>query len=310
MKLSTHLILFFFTGGLGNLIWFFFLRESNNSLLGSFGNNSLLGSFGAKSMTGDKVLDHVFRNAPPQYEIVIRNGSNPNFVNLNLELEEWLNGMHSQFGGRLSQMGYELPYPEEMEIDEAAIRVHNEIKQEFYPKGIRLINQLAPFHERSDLVFTQPENGVNYSLEEFDYWYENIFNQILPVFEEYSQLNEEWDDMMFDIANMQVLADKSTMELEVANLNLQMNAASLQEQRRHNIAMESASKKASQPKSGSLLGGAARGLGKFAAANYRMVQEQQNKPVVYKCLKCKQLKTFSSPKPGMKCCGRTLVRQS
>ena len=87
MKLSTHLILFFFTGGLGNLIWLFFFRESNNSLLGSFGNNSLLGSFGnnsllgsfgAKSMTGDKVLDHVFRNAPPQYEIVIRNGSNPN----------------------------------------------------------------------------------------------------------------------------------------------------------------------------------------------------------------------------------------
>ena len=75
-----------------------------------------------------------------------------------------------------------------------------------------------------------------------------------------------------------------------------MNAASLQEQRRHNIAMEQAAKKASQPKSGSILGGVARGLGRAAAANYRMVQENQNKPVIYKCLKCKRLHTFI-PKP-------------
>tara|TARA_B100000212_G_scaffold341728_1_gene325818 strand:- start:330 stop:1232 length:903 start_codon:yes stop_codon:yes gene_type:complete len=300
MKLSSHIILFFFTGGLGNLIWFFFFRESNNSLLGIFG---------AKSMTGDKVLDHVFRNAPPQYEIVIRNGSNQNFVNLHLELGKWTNNMHSEIVGRLSQLGYELPYPEEMETDEAALRIHDEIKQEFYPEGIRLINQLAPFHERPDFVFPRPENGTNYSVEEFDNWYENTFNQILPVFDEYNQLNEEWNDMMFDIANMQVLADKATMELEAANLNLQMNAASLQEQRRHNIAMEQAAKKASQPKSGSILGGVARGLGRAAAANYRMVQENQNKPVIYKCLKCKRLHTFSFPKPGMKCCGQTLMRQ-
>ena len=176
----------------------FFFRESNNSLLGIFG---------AKSMTGDKVLDHVFRNAPPQYEIVIRNGSNQNFVNLHLELGKWTNNMHSEIVGRLSQLGYELPYPEEMETDEAALKIHDEIKQEFYPEGIRLINQLAPFHERPDFVFPRPENGTNYSGRNL------IIGMKILSIKYYQYLmnitnNEEWNDMMFDIANMQVLADK------------------------------------------------------------------------------------------------------
>jgi len=99
----------------------------------------------------------------------------------------------------------------------------------------------------------------------------------------------------------------------MSEANLKINAASLEEQRRHNLAMEAAAVKTSQPKSNpqksSFLGGAMRGLGNLAAANYNMVQEHQNKPVVYKCFSCKQMKTFSSVRPAMKCCGRTMVRQ-
>ena len=307
MKLVNHLILFIFTAGLGNLIWFMFFRNPQPQ---SFS----IGSFDNKPLSDDDVQDLMFRNAPPEYEIVIRNSKDAEFVRLSDELSQWTNSMHSTTLDRLSQLGYELPFPDEIDNDSRAVAVQNQIIDEFYPTGIMIVNQIAPYYNRPEFVFSQiPEHNNRYSNEQLKDWYQSIFTQLITVIEEYNVLLEEWNGMMFDVANTQALADKATMELEMSNLNLQMNAASLQEQRRHNLAMEETinqnnQSQKSQSKSGSILGGAARGLGKLAAANYNMVQNQRNQTVTYRCWKCNQVKSYKTITSKARCCGRSMTR--
>ena len=192
-------------------------------------------------LSEDEVKNLLFRNAPPEYENIIRNSTDLKFLQLQDNYGEWVQRVGANLSQALEELGYEWPWPDEINNDERALESLHLHRNELYPEGIQLLNQIAPYHNKPEFVFSQaPENGSTYSTEQLQYWYDSIFVPFGSFTEEYSVLLEEWNGMVFDVANAQANADKAAMELEMAHHNMQMNAASLQEQMRHNLAMESA----------------------------------------------------------------------
>ena len=100
---------------------------------------------------------------------------------------------------------------------------------------------------------------------------------------------------------------KAELELALANKKLKIQQQQVVQQNQTQVVQQNQTQKP-QEKSSSVLGMAARGFGRLVVADYNRVQSFQNNNV-YKCWNCKQLKTFSHPRPGVKCCGKTMVRQ-
>ena len=244
-------------------------------------------------LSEDEVKNLLFRNAPPEYENIIKNSTDLKFLQLQENYGEWVQRVAADLPRRFRELGYELPWPDEINNDERALEILHLHRNELYPEGIQLLNQIAPYHNKPEFVFSQaPENGSVYSTEQLQFWYDSIFVPFESFIEEYIVLLEEWRGMVFDVANAQANADKAAMELEMAHHNMQMNAASLQEQRRHNLAMESAQTPADAGGSAHLAAVAAEA---FAAAQAK-AERRKNlpPPIIENSLEG----TFLNTRPG------------
>jgi hypothetical protein len=261
----------------------------------------------------DESAEWLIRNAPSEYENIIRNIADPDFPQLSEKINEWNSRMESDIKRHLRELGYEYPNPDpRINNDERVPEIYHRWQNKFIPEGIQLINQIAPYYNKPEFVYSQaPENGITYSNEQLQDWMDSIYVPYGSFCKEYSVLLEEWNSMMPDVV-------KAGIELEKTKLNLQMNAALLQEQKRHNLAMESKAKQRSesmqtqqrpQAKKSGLGMRILKGAGKLLAANHRHALAQQaerKKGRRYYCTKCKRLQDFARLGPHY-CCGKSMI---
>jgi hypothetical protein len=254
-----------------------------------------------------------FRNAPTEMQQLIRNISDPNYISLTVKLEEYNQRVGYSIVRAFAELGYVLPYnDEEMKADKRCDEMLFRLKNQLYPEGMNLVNQLSLYENCPGYIFSQqPENGNQYSQNQLAYWNDKIYFPFLKYIhdETRAERQRQYGEMWPKVALSQWTADMDELQLQKNELQLQIRNQRQSQLFQPQPTQPQPTQQRSQVKKSSLGMRMLKGTGKLFAKNYRYAQAQEaerQKGRKYYCRTCKKLQNFSRAGPYT-CCGKSMV---